>query len=331
MNVRCRITLALLAAWSCVLSTGWSQEPATTANDAAPAATTQTLSTESPTAQPGNQTATDSTTATNDSSADRTSESGSEPNSGPGEEPIDESAKLQELLSLVRDNTPNVHMRENPAYFLLMKQVMERTNEQLRSEVTTNPRFNDLYKKPGDYRGQLIHVKLNARRILPVPIKARNVAGVTKLYEIWGWTEEAKAWMYCCIVPELPPGFEEGDVSKRIELTGYFFKMQGYQPGNAAPNARFLVAPLIIGRIVDAGPVQAKANGSFGYWPLILIVGFGSIVMFRLMMHMRGMGRPLPVYRNYRRRSLQPIDPDLLDDALDGPERGIPIRNANEL
>ncbi len=157
-----------------------------------------------------------------------------------------------------------------------------------------------------------MNVKLNARRIMPVDINPNNPAGVTRLYEIWGWTEEAKAWMYCCIVPELPEGFEVGNVSKRIELTGYFFKMQAYQPGNAAPHARNLVAPLVIGRILDAGPVQAQAVDSMGSWPMFLIIGFGIIVMFRLMLHLRGMGRTAPVRRNYRRRSLEPIDPDVL-------------------
>ncbi len=88
-----------------------------------------------------------------------------------------EAAKLKELLSLVQDNTLAIHKRENPAYFTLMKQVMERTPAQLNDEVTLNPRFNDLYKKPSEYRGQLVHVKLNARRVLPVEIRARNAAG----------------------------------------------------------------------------------------------------------------------------------------------------------
>ena len=254
---------------------------------------------------------------------------GSEEDPATTDEAAARAAKLKELLSLVQDNTKNVHKRENPAYFMLMRQIQATTPEQLRSQVTLNPRFNDLYKKPSDYRGQLVNVKLNARRVLPADYK--NVDGISRLYEIWGWTEEAKAWMYCCVVPELPPGFpEEGDISEEIELTGYFFKMQAYQPGVAAPNARDLVAPLIIGRIVRAQPIVAKTSNASANWPLILIVGFGSIVMFRLMMHLRGLGRTPPIRRNYRRRSLEPIDPDLVDEALDVPNRGIRIRNANE-
>ncbi len=32
-------------------------------------------------------------------------------------------------------------------------------------------------------------------------------------------------------------------------MYGYFFKLQGYQPGNAAPNAAPLAAPMIVGRV----------------------------------------------------------------------------------
>ncbi len=69
-----------------------------------------------------------------------------------------------------------------------------------------------------------------------------------------------------------------------------------------------------------------------GYWPMIMLVGFGSIVMFRLLMHLRGMNRTPPVRRNYRRRSLEPIDHEAIDDAIaSSTERGLRIRNLNEV
>ncbi|MGN6547858.1 MAG: hypothetical protein ACTHK7_22675, partial [Aureliella sp.] len=138
------------------------------------------------------------------------------------EEPAQESdeerqARLKDLLSLVSDNTTKMKPRESPAYFALVKDVLDHTPEELRSKARENPRFNDFYSDPAKHRGELVHLVLNLRRILPVDIKTPNAAGVTKLYELWGWTDEAKAWMYCCITPELPPGFPtQGDVSQRV-------------------------------------------------------------------------------------------------------------------
>ncbi len=47
-------------------------------------------------------------------------------------------AKLKDLLSLVQDNTLSVHKRENPAYFWLVKDVIDRTPEELRQAVSAN-------------------------------------------------------------------------------------------------------------------------------------------------------------------------------------------------
>ena len=51
---------------------------------------------------------------------------------------------------------------------------------------------------------------------------------------------------------------------------GYFFKLQGYQPADSKPNARPLVAPMIIGRVAPVAGAAAKQTptnkrtGSFG-------------------------------------------------------------------
>lgn len=238
-------------------------------------------------------------------------------------------ARLKDLLSLVTDNTPGIHKRENPAYFALVNEVLSHTPEELRSKARKNPRFDEFYRKPAKHRGELVHLMLNVRRVLPIDVQAKNEAGVTRLYELWGWTDEAKAWMYCCITPELPDGFPtQGDIAKRVELTGYFFKMQAYQPGDAEPNARNLVAPLIIGYVTPA-PHAPKEVESVGSWPFYLIGGFGLIMLMRILMHVRFFSRHLPTHRNYRRRPLEPLDADTLTDSLSS-DRGLPIRNADE-
>lgn len=238
-------------------------------------------------------------------------------------------ARLKDLLSLVTDNTLFNAARESPAYFGLVKEVLAHTPEELRSKARENPRFNDFYQHPAKHRGELVHLELNLRRVLPLDIKAKNAAGVTKLYELWGWTDEAKAHMYCCITPELPPGLPtEGDIAERVELTGYFFKMQAYQPGDMAPDARNLVAPLIIGRITPAPKAPSEAEG-MGNWPFYLIGGFGLIVLLRILMQVRMFARSGPTGRHYRRRPLEPLNADTLSDSLSS-DRGLPIRNADE-
>ncbi len=265
----------------------------------------------------------------NSGSADIRAES--ETSEGSTLENASDDARLKDLLSLVKDNTLFTHKLENPAYFALIKRVVDRSYEDLKARARENPRFNDFYKKPADHRGELVKLTIHIRRVIPVDINVENEAGVTKLYELWGWTDEAKAWMYCCITPDLPAGFpQEGDVNELVELAGYFFKMQAYQPGDAAPNARNLVAPLVIGRIVSTAPQEKLAQPGLGSWPTYLILGFGVLIMIRLMMNVRLFSRPAPTHRNYRRRPLDPIDTDALGDGLGNQDRGIRIRNADE-
>lgn len=240
-------------------------------------------------------------------------------------------ARLDELLSLVSDNTLYNRTRESPAYFALVKEVLRQTPEQLRSRARENPRFNDFYKDPAAHRGEIVHLAVNLRRILPYDVPYENEAGVKRLYELWGWTDEAKAFMYCCITPELPPGLpSQGDVAERVEITGYFFKMQAYQPGDAAPNARNLVAPMVIGRVVQAPKPIATGGEGLGMWPLVLVLGFVIIIAARLVMQLRGRGRTAPTHRNYRRRSLEKIDPEHLGDSLGSADKGLQIRNVDE-
>jgi len=240
-------------------------------------------------------------------------------------------ARIKDLLSLVTDNTLGVYKRENAAYFALLKEVLTHTPEELRAQAHANPRFDEFYRHPSKHRGELVTLVLNVRRVIPVEIEYENEAGVTKLYELWGWTDEAKAWMYCCITPELPPGFPvKSDVAERVELTGYFFKMQGYKPGDASPNDRNLVAPLVIGRITRAPKAPGQAAEGLGNWPFYLIGGFGLIILMRVLMQVRLFSRTAPTQRQYRRRSLEPLDADNLGDSLRDTDRGLPIRNADE-
>ncbi len=92
-----------------------------------------------------------------------------------------EEARLNDLLSLVKDNTLQIHKRENPAYFGLLKKVLDRSVDQLNGEVALNPKFNELYSNPEKYRGQLVRLELNVRRIISIPVKVSNAANLTEV------------------------------------------------------------------------------------------------------------------------------------------------------
>ncbi len=193
----------------------------------------------------------------------------------------EERQRLKDLLSVVVDGTEKMAAREMPAYFHLLRKVQQELPEDLKTRARFNPKFNDFYQYASKYRGELVRVELNVRRIDRYEVNEENAAGLKEVYELWGWTEEAKAWLYYGIVPELPKGMKTGPVEERVTLVGYFFKLQGYRPGDAKPGDRSMVAPAIIGRIVWKPPAP-PAKEPWWMWAavsgvVVLIVGFLAV------------------------------------------------------
>ena len=156
---------------------------------------------------------------------------------------------LAELLSLVQDNTFEIQQREMPAYWSLMSMVGQATFESMTQEARHDFVFNDFYRHAEKNRGGLASMTLNVRRVQKYAAQEGNAANVKDLYEVWGWSNQAKAWLYVFVTPNLPAGISIGEhVQHRVTFVGYFFKLQAYQPALAKPGDQPLVAPLFVGR-----------------------------------------------------------------------------------
>src|SRR4029453_7884791 len=91
-----------------------------------------------------------------------------------------------------------------------------------------NVAFNQFVQSPDEARGKLYQFDLNVRQVIAyeAPI---NSAGVEKVYEIRGWRDESKSWLYVVLTAHLPDGFPVGlNIYERAHFAGYFFKVQGY-------------------------------------------------------------------------------------------------------
>jgi hypothetical protein len=195
-----------------------------------------------------------------------------------------EDLELQDWLGLVQDGTLNIQKLEMPAYWKLLKVVKDSQFSDLLKVADPKVRFNDLYSSASKNRSKLITLTVNIRKITRYDTEA-NPANVEELFEVWGWSETSKAWLYVFVTPELPPGLDANTpVNQTAKFAGYFFKLQGYQPGAAKPNAKPLLAPLLIGKFeltgatkrVAANPI-APAEWVFG--AIILVVGVIAILL----------------------------------------------------
>jgi len=191
---------------------------------------------------------------------------------------------LQDQLGLVQDGTLKLQKLEMPSYWQILSVVKRTSFKSLLQNADSKVRFNEFYSSASKNRTRLVTLNINVRRITRYATE-RNPADIEQLYEVWGWSETSKAWLYVFVTPELPPGLDANSpVNQNVKFAGYFYKLQGYHPGAAKPDSKPQLAPLLIGKfeIVDA-PKQAALNNFAPFeWivgALILIVGLIALAL----------------------------------------------------
>jgi len=175
----------------------------------------------------------------------------------------DERATAQEQFQALSDFTLGMGREEMPAYWRLFRWSKNQPLAQLEQRADKNVLFNQFIDRNtrDAQRGKLFRLDLTVRRILSYPA-AENSAGVEKVYEILGTTDQSQAWFYMLLTDELPPGMPEGArIHERATFVGYFLKVQGYQHAGAGPTDKPLPAPLLIGRL-QWRPAQVAAAQS---------------------------------------------------------------------
>jgi hypothetical protein len=184
-----------------------------------------------------------------------------------------------EEFQAITDGTLETQPEEMPAYWRLMSWVHNQSLVQMKRRAQQNVVFADMVHRPNAHRGGLLQLDLHVRRILSYDVPS-NPLGIERLYELWGSTNESRAWLYVAVVPELPQGTPVGpDIDERMTLCGYFFKLQGYREAGAAPRDKPLLAPLLLGRAewhweVDSLPRSTSVPWSWWVFALAaLLVG----------------------------------------------------------
>jgi hypothetical protein len=185
---------------------------------------------------------------------------------GPTDLDAEEREGAEEQFLALTDGTTELSREEMPAYWRLFRWVEHQSLVDMQRRAKVDAVLNDFMQRPGEQRGKLFRLDLNVRRVLSYDAPA-NSAGIEKVYEIWGWTTESKAWLYCVLTAHLPTGMPQGpDIHERATFAGYFLKVQGYQAAGAAPGDKPLAAPLLIGRVAWQPAAVATNSGESGTW-----------------------------------------------------------------
>jgi hypothetical protein len=186
---------------------------------------------------------------------------------GPIDTDPEEWSAASEQFQALSDGALLISGEEMPAYWRLFRWTRAQTYAELLRRADLDPAFKNFVHFPDEQRGKLFRLRLNVRSVLAYDAPA-NSAGVKKVYELSGPTEESGAWICYVLTDELPPGMPVGPkVYERVTFAGYFFKIQGYHPAGAGPRDKPLAAPLFIGRLSwKPSPGAAKPVNADWTW-----------------------------------------------------------------
>ncbi|WP_417392725.1 hypothetical protein [Gimesia sp.] len=150
------------------------------------------------------------------------------------------------LLNSVSDSTLGIRDHEsNSLYYLLAKAAAIPQNV-LEQSAEPAPPFVVVMNESPEYRGTLMTVKGQLKRLKPVPVE-ENQYGVNSLYEGWFFSKDSGThpWRVLCtqLPQEIPTGNDLQEMPS-VQITGYYFKKTGY-PSAAG---KLQTAPLLVAR-----------------------------------------------------------------------------------
>lgn len=237
--------------------------------------------------------------------------------SGPTDEDPDEREEVKEEFQVISDKSLYTQKVEMLAYNRLLRWTEAQTWDMMHKRADRKIVFNDFVQSPDKFRGKLVELELNARRAIEFPDP--NHPG-RMLCEVWGWTTESKAWLYCGVVVDYPKDMPRGhSIYERVRLTGYFFKLQGYERAGAKPGDPPLYTPMIIGRIqwkkIEAPAVQ-KSDWMVAIILITVLLVVGCIAAGTFLLRSRRGRKPVILSAGPRPGALS------IDDWMDRAESG---------
>lgn len=219
--------------------------------------------------------------------------------SGPTDEDPEEQEFVKEAFQAIEDYRLAITPTEMPAYERVVQWAINQPYQQLAQRSRRDVKLARLMNAPDEYRGKLVGVTLNVKRVEPWDLKIyaddsprgpdAKPEKVLKLYEAWGTTWEGKAWPYLVILVDVPPEMPIGDgIEEKVSFAGYFFKIQKYYDKLHRENH----CPVLIGRAQwEPAPAGPKLTQSDVYATYAIIAAVVLIAVIGLLSALLGRKR----------------------------------------
>jgi hypothetical protein len=142
-----------------------------------------------------------------------------------------------EWFTVIRDNTPSSQAEQTctlPLLDILQKTDLDKLCKASLGRIT----YAQLFRQPGEYRGQLVTVLGTIRAAHRVELP-KNQYGIQEYYQVWLYPIDNRFQPIVVYCLGLPKAFPTGDtIAEQGELTGFFLKRWAYSAKNdiyAAP------------------------------------------------------------------------------------------------
>ncbi len=159
----------------------------------------------------------------------------------------------ERTLGSIQDNSLGIRRGESDAYYSILARARDLPQSRLEKVAERNVAFAVLMVHPEHYRGRLITVEGELKRLLPLTAGS-NEHGLEDLWEGWLLTPDSPTNPYRIVSVEISDKIPRGEAIQqrvKVRVTGYFFKKEGY-----ASRGGLHVAPLLLAKQIRWFPPQ---------------------------------------------------------------------------
>ena len=170
-------------------------------------------------------------------------------------------------LAGIEDNTLGLSRREFEAASRILKDLAMTDAEEMQRLARTDASFTVLMQQPDLYRGKVVRLVGDLRRLTPFPSLARY-DGPDETVEGWLFTLESGTNPYRIIALDAAPSIDTGESIEPtpVIVDGVFFKRFGYATATSSH-----VAPMLLAKSIRLKPQAVAPPNDNSLTPLILI------------------------------------------------------------
>ncbi len=180
----------------------------------------------------------------------------------------------ESLLKSVQDNTLGVRSAEAEAFYSVLARARNLADVEQSGAAKDETAYTVLMSNAAHYRGRLVTISGQIRRLNALPVE-QNDAGIDRLYEAWMFTADAGNNPIRVVVTSIPEGMPLGESDRlRGRVTGYFFKLQGYEAQSGLHTA-----PLLLAKELKQLPSVRPAIGPSSSLNMLLTAGLVLVAL----------------------------------------------------